>query len=98
MEVGEKIDILLLQGSLRHKHFLFMDKESSRGHQKDNVAFTEQVVQLLNRKRDIISEVWRNSVNEERLLVAPPPGNYEDKSTRVPRERVVDSFILYFII
>ena len=37
-------------------------------------------------------------MNEERLLVAPPEGKYEDKSTIVPMEQVVASVIHYFVI
>ena len=97
VEVGENLDILLIQVKLQHEHSSLMDKECSRGRCKKNVAVTYRVVKFFNRKRDIVSEMWSNYVNEERLLVAPPAGNYEDTSTRVPGARVVASFIQYFV-
>ena len=42
VEVGDKIGILLLQGRLQHRHFLFFEKEHSQGIWKDNVALTER--------------------------------------------------------
>ena len=36
-------------------------------------------------------------MNEEKLLVAFPAGNYEDNSTIVPRARVVASVIQSFV-
>ena len=52
VEVEEKLSILLLQGRLRHKHFLLIEKERSRGHQKENAVVMWWVVQLLNRARN----------------------------------------------
>ena len=54
VEVGDKIGILLLQGRLQHRHFLFFEKEHSQGIWKDNVASTERFLYLLNRKGEII--------------------------------------------
>ena len=60
VKVGEKLNVILLQGSMRQAYFLLMEKEYSIAHWKENTMAMERVVQLLNRKRDIVYEVWRN--------------------------------------
>ena len=54
VEVGEKLDLLLLQGGMQHKHFMLVNKECIRGCWKENMAATDWVVQLLNMKRYIV--------------------------------------------
>ena len=44
VEVGESINILLLQGRLQHDNLLLMEKELSRGRRKEDAAATQQVV------------------------------------------------------
>ena len=73
-----------------------MDKDHSIGRRKENAAATERVVQLINRNRDIVSEVWRNYVIEGRLLVAPPVKNYEDKSIDILHTMLMMKLIMIY--
>ena len=95
VSMGEKLDILLLQGKIRYEHWE-RQKVLSPGRKVANAAATERVASLLGRKKDLVTEVWRDYVNEKPLSVANPKGNYRLKSTRVPRARSVATIVQNF--
>ena len=96
VSIGEKLDILLLQGKIRYEHSE-RQKIVSAGRKVANAAATERVADLLGRKKDLVAEVWRDYVNGKSLSVANVRGNYRLKSTRVPRARAVATMVQHFV-
>ena len=92
----EKLDILMLQGSICFKHEE-KQKVLSRGQKAPSAKATERVAKLLGRKKDLVADVWRSYVNGIPLSVANPAGNYQLKSTQVPRPHGVVNRVQLFV-
>jgi len=81
----------------RARFAMNMQKIVSAGRMVVNAAATEQVADLLGRKKDLVAEVWRDYVNGTSLYVATVRGNYRLKSTRVPRACAVATMVQHFV-
>ena len=71
----EKLDILMLQGSIRFEHGE-LQKILNRGQKAASAKATERVANILGRKKDLVSDVWSSYVNDIPLSIANPAGNY----------------------
>ena len=56
--MGEKLDIIILQGKIRYEHWE-RQKLLSPVRNVANAAATEQFSSLLGRKKYLVAEVWR---------------------------------------
>ena len=92
----EKLDILMLQGSIRFEHGE-TQKALRRGRKAASAKATERVAEILGRKKDLVSDVWSSYINDIPLSIATPAGNYRLKSTRVPRARGVVNRVQMFV-
>ena len=79
----EKLDVLLLQASFRHEHFM-KQKKLSPGRRTNKVGATERVAQYLCHGKEQVGKVWSDYVKDRVVQVADPGGNSRRKSTRVP--------------
>ena len=75
----EKLDILLLQAKLRYKLHEKQKKVGRR--QKRKAAITDHVAHLLQRKKELVGNVWRDYWMSQDVRVARPPANPSGESS-----------------
>ena len=89
VSVGEMLDIIMMQGKIRHDHYI-MKRVSSPGRKPTRHNATDKVAGYLRRSKDFVGKVWSNYVQGKPLMESTLPGNYSKKSSRVP---VVNSVV-----
>ena len=91
----EKLDILLLQAKLRYKLHEKQKKVGRR--QKRKAAITDHVAHLLQRKKELVGNVWRDYWMSQDVRVARPPANYNPKPTIFPRINLIARLVQEFV-
>ena len=91
----EKLDILLLQAKLRYKLHEKQKKVGRR--QKRKAAITDHVAHLLQRKKELVGNVWRDYWMSQDVRVARPPANYNPKPTIIPRINLIARLVQEFV-
>lgn len=81
LDVGEKLDIILLHLHLRHEAW----EQSKLPGRPKKIKFANEVARILRRDKNLCVSVWKNFVAERELSSAPTSTARGRKLPRIPR-------------